>query len=87
MKIKQGPNKKLVLMLASTAMTAGTGAGNRPKVFGIAGSRSRRRYFGAAKPIRRVKKNDRRDDGKGDAVDSAIEGFTRHGEFVIEAQP
>jgi hypothetical protein len=50
-------------------------------------SRSRRRCFRPDEPICRVKKNDRRDDGKGDALDSAIEGFTRHGEFVIEAQP
>ena len=82
MEIAQRPDKKLVLVMTAASVAAGTRAVNSSQIFRIGvGNRL------CAMEIRRgrVKEEGRRDDGNRN--DLVTEGFTTHGEFVIEAPP
>ena len=82
MGIAQRPDEKLVLIMAAPAVAAGTRAGSSTQVFG---SCVENRFRALQMMVWRVKEEDRRDDGNRN--DLVTEGFTTHGEFVIEASP
>ena len=82
MEIAQRPDEKLVLIMAAPAVAAGTRAGSSAQIFGRG---VENRFRALEMMVCRVKEEDRRDDENRN--DLVTEGFTTHGEFVIEASP
>ena len=82
MEIAQRPDEKLVLIMAAPAVAAGTRAGNSAQIFGIGVGN---RFRALEMMVWCVKEDGCRDDENRN--DLVTEGFTTHGEFVIEAPP